>query len=136
MNRIMEELACNCVLAPQEVAASTLTASQFVDMAGLEEISFLIATGSLGDGKTLAVELHTSADSSGSTSEKVGEATFTAAAGATDGLAQVSYKVRPGSGRYVGVKFQHTAAAAVECAVLALGSTGYRPAAQGWSLVV
>ena len=48
MNRIMEELACNCVLAPQEVAASTLTASQFVDMAGLEEVSFLIATGSLG----------------------------------------------------------------------------------------
>lgn len=136
MNRIMEELACNCVLAPQEVAASTLTASQFVDMAGLEEVSFLIVTGSLEDGKTLAVELHTSADSSGSTSEKVGKATFTAAAGATDGLAQVSYKVRPGSGRYVGVKFQHTAESAVACTVLALGRAGYLPTPQSWSLVV
>ena len=48
----------------------------------------------------------------------------------------VSYRPDPQKGRYVAVKFQHDGAAAVVCSVVALAGQIYRPAENGWTLMV
>ena len=48
----------------------------------------------------------------------------------------VSYQVSPLNGRYVAVKLQHDAAAAVVCGVLAAADGMYLPPANGMTLVV
>ena len=48
----------------------------------------------------------------------------------------LSYQVSPLHGRYVAVKLQHDAAAAVVCGVLAAADGMYLPPANGMTLVV
>ena len=135
MNRICEEVQFLGVFAPQEVATATEKTSAFVDASGADVVEFLIYTGALSSGKKLTVGIHTSAEASGGSPEKVGDAEFTVS-GAEPGLAVVSYRVQGGRGRYVGVSFQHDADAGVDCAVVAVVRPAYRPPEDGWKLVV
>lgn len=137
MKRIFEELAIANVFAPQSVNASTDKTTSFVDASSAEEITFLISTGALGAGKALTVTLMASEDSEGSGAAAVGNATvFTDSVGTDPQIAVVSYKVSPEHGRYVGVKFQHNAAAAVVCNVSAASKSQYLPAINGWTLAM
>ena len=135
MNRICEEVQYLDVFAPQAVATATKKTSNFVDASGADVVEFLIHTGALESGKKLTVGIHTSADASGSSPNKVGDVVFTAA-DAAPGLAVVSYCVQGNRDRYVGVSFQHDAAEAVICAVTAAVRPMHRPAENGWQLVV
>ena len=137
MKRIFEELAIANVFAPQSVAASTDKTTSFVDASGAEEITFLVSVGPLGAGKALTVTLMASEDSAGSGAAAVGDATvFTDSVGTDPQIAVVSYKVSAEHGRYVGVKFQHNAAAAVVCGVTAAAKSMYLPAGNGWTLAM
>ena len=49
-------------------------------------------------------------------------------------LVNVSYKPKAADGRYIGVKFQHNAAADVICGVTAAAADNYRPAQNSWVL--
>lgn len=135
MERICEQVRYLDVFAPQAVATATEKTSAFVDASGADTVEFLIYTGALSSGKKLTVSVHTSADASGSSPDKVDDAEFTAA-GAEPGLAVVSYKVRGDGGRYVGISFQHDAGAEVDCAVVAVVRGRYLPAENGWQLAV
>lgn len=137
MKRIFEELAIANVFAPQSVEASTDKTTSFVDASGAKEIIFLISAGALGAGKALTVTLMASEDSKGSGATAVGDTTvFTDSVGTDPQIAVISYKVSPEHGRYVGVKFQHNAAAAVMCGVTAAAKSMYLPAGNGWTLAM
>lgn len=136
MKRICEALAFQTVLAPASVSASTETTSSYVDVSGADEVEFVVSAAPLGAGKSLTVKLVTASDSGGSGAEEIGEATFTDAEGTAPQAAVVSYKVSPEHGRYAAVKFQHDGAAAVICSVAAAARQIYRPAGNGWTLVV
>lgn len=136
MNRIHEELVFQNVFAPQSVAASTEKTSDYIDVSGVEEIAFLISAAPLGANKSVTVTLLASGDSEGSDAEAVGTATFTDTVGTAPQTAVVSYRPNAHNGRYMAVKFQHDAAAAVVCGVVAAANTMYLPAANGWNLTV
>ena len=137
MKRIFEELAIANVFAPQSVTASTDKTTSFVDASGAEEITFLISVGALGAGKAVTVTLMASEDSAGSGAAAVGDATvFTDSVGTDPQIAVISDKVSAEHGRYVGVKFQHNAAAAVVCGVTAAAKSMYLPAGNGWTLAM
>lgn len=136
MKRICEALAFQAVLAPASVSASTGTTSGYVDASGADEVEFVVSTAPLGAGKSLTVTLLAASDSGGSDAEELGEATFTDAEGTAAQAAVVSYKVSPEYGRYVAVKFQHDADAAVTCSAVAAARQIYRPAENGWTLAV
>ena len=137
MKRIFEELAIANVFAPQSVNASTDKTTSFVDASGVEEVTFLISTAALGAGKALTVTLMASENSEGSGAVAVGDATvFTDSVGTDPQIAIVSYKVSPEHGRYVGVKFQHNAAAAILCGVTAAAKSMHLPAGNGWTLAM
>ena len=121
MKRIFEKLAFANVFAPQSVEASTEKTTGYVDASGTEEVAFLISAAALGKGKSLTVTLMAADDASGSGAKAVGEAAVF-----TD----------PVNGRYVAVKLQHDAAAAVVCGVLAAADGMYLPPANGMTLVV
>ena len=134
MKRIFEKLAFANVFAPQSVEASTEKTTGYVDASGTEEVAFLISAAALGKGKSLTVTLMAADDASGSGAKAVGEAAVF-----TDPVPQVvavSYQVSPLNGRYVAVKLQHDAAAAVVCGVLAAADGMYLPPANGMTLVV
>ena len=135
MERVCEQVKYLDVFAPQGVATATEKTSAFVDASGADTVEFLIYTGALTSGKKLTVGIHTSADISGSSPDKVDDAEFTAV-DAAPGLAVVSYRVRGDRGRYVGVSFQHDAGAEVDCAVVAAVRGRYLPAENGWQLSV
>lgn len=135
-NRILEALSCSCVLAPQSVAASTQTATSYVDASQAEELAFVVTTGALASGKKLTVGVYAAAASDGTGAEKIGEAVFTASDALTSAQAVVSCRPRAEHGRYIGLKIQHDAAAAVICAANVFGAVSYLPAAHGWTLVV
>lgn len=136
MNRIHEELVIQNVFAPQSVTASSEKTSAYVDVSDVEEISFLISAAPLGANKSLTVTLLASDDSSGSGAEEVETATFTDSEGTDPRTAVVSYRPGAKNGRYMAVKFQHDAAAAVVCGVVAAANTMYLPAANGWTMAV
>lgn len=136
MNRIHEALAFQNVFAPQSVDASTDKTSNYVDLSGVDESVFLISTAALGAGKSLTVKLMAASDNSGSDAEEIGSATFTDAAGTDPQLAVVSYRASAIHGQYAAVKFQHDGAAAVVCGVTAAAAALFRPASNGWTLVV
>lgn len=136
MKRIVESLACLPVMAPASVNASTDTTSGYVDASGTDEVVFVVSAAPLGAGKSLTVTLLAAGDDSGSDAQELGEAVFTDAAGTEAQTAVVSYRPDPQQGRYVAVKFQHDAAAAVVCSVVALAGQLYRPAENGWTLMV
>ena len=103
-------------------------ALEFTDAAG---------TAALGAGKGVTATLLTATDASGSNAEEVGEALeFTDAAGTEAQAVVVSYKVDPQRGRYVAVKFQHDAAAAVICSAVAAAKMTHRPAANAWTALL
>ena len=131
MKRIFEKLAFANVFAPQSVEASTEKTTGYVDASGTEEVAFLISAAALGKGKSLTVTLMAADDASGSGAKAVGEAAVF-----TDQVVAVSYQVSPLNGRYVAVKLQHDAAAAVVCGVLAAADGMYLPPANGMTLVV
>ena len=134
MERIVETLAIKTVLAPQSVSASTDTTTGYVDASGADEVDIIISTAALGAGKGVTATLLTATDASGSNAEEVGEALeFTDAAGTEAQAVVVSYKVDPQRGRYVAVKFQHDAAAAVICSAVAAAKMTHRPAANAWA---
>ena len=136
MKRIFEKLAFANVFAPQSVAASTEKTTGYVDASGTEEVAFLISAAALGKGKSLTVTLMAADDASGSGAKAVGEAAvFTDPVG-TPQVVAVSYQVSPLNSRYVAVKLQHDAAAAVVCGVLAAADGMYLPPANGMTLVV
>ena len=123
MKRIFEKLAFANVFAPQSVEASTEKTTGYVD--------------ALGKGKSLTVTLMAADDASGSGAKAVGEAAvFTDPVGTEPQVVAVSYQVSPLNGRYVAVKLQHDAAAAVVCGVLAAADGMYLPPANGMTLVV
>jgi len=133
MKRIFEKLAFANVFAPQSVEASTEKTTGYVDASGTEEVAFLISAAALGKGKSLTV----ADDASGSGAKAVGEAAvFTDPVGTEPQVVAVSYQVSPLNGRYVAVKLQHDAAAAVVCGVLAAADGMYLPPANGMTLVV
>ena len=137
MERICEHLAFVTILAPKSVAASTDTTSGYVDVSGADEAAFLLSTAALGAGKGVTATLLTATDASGSNAEEVGEALeFTDAAGTEAQAVVVSYKVDPQRGRYVAVKFQHDAAAAVICSAVAAAKMTHRPAANAWTALL
>ena len=136
MVRIPEELAVASVMAPASVSASTGTTTEYLDASGASEVTFLVTCAPLGANKSLTVTLLAAADAEGEGEEELGEATFTDAVGTGPQTAAVSCRVSALHGRYLAVKFQHDAAAAVICAAVALADQLYRPAAGGWTLVV
>ncbi len=137
MERIVETLAIKTVLAPQSVSASTDTTTGYVDASGADEVDIIISTAALGAGKGVTATLLTATDASGSNAEEVGEALeFTDAAGTEAQAVVVSYKVDPQRGRYVAVKFQHDAAAAVICSAVAAAKMTHRPAANAWTALL
>ena len=96
--------------------ASTEKTTGYVDASGTEEVAFLIPAAALGKGKSLTVTLMAADDASGSGAKAVGEAAvFTDPVGTEPQVVAVSYQVSPLNGRYVAVKLQHDAAAAVVC---------------------
>ena len=131
MKRIFEKLAFANVFAPQSVEASTEKTTGYVDASGTEEVAFLISAAALGKGKSLTVTLMAADDASGS-----GAAVFTDPVGTEPQVVAVSYQVSPLNGRYVAVKLQHDAAAAVVCGVLAAADGMYLPPDNGMNLVV
>ena len=137
MKRIFEKLAFANVFAPPSVEASTEKTTGYVDASGTEEVAFLISAAALGKGKSLTVTLMAADDASGSGAKAVGEAAvFTDPVGTEPQVVAVSYQVSPLNGRYVAVKLQHDAAAAVVCGVLAAADGMYLPPANGMTLVV
>ena len=134
MKRINEEMVFQTALAPQSVAASTDKTSAYVDVSGVKEIAFLISVAPLGAGKSLTVTLMASDDSSGAGAKEVESTTFTDDVGPDAQTAVVSYRPSALTGRYMAVKFQHDASAAVVCGVVAAANTMYLPAANGWTL--
>lgn len=136
MNRINEELEFQTVFAPQSVAASTAKTSNYIDVSGGKEIVFLVPVAPLGANKSLTLTLLVSDDSSGREAKEVETATFTDTVGTAPQTAVVSYRPNAYNGRYVAVKFQHDAAAAVVCGVVAAVNTMYLPAANGWTMAV
>lgn len=134
MKRLTEELNHIAVYAPQEVAAATLATTDFVDVSGVPEVSFAIATGALAKGTKLTVQLVTSEVAAGTDAVKVAEQVFAAEAAVTAGLAVISYEPTALHGRYVGIKFKHDAAAAVICGVTASLRQGEIPAKNGFVL--
>ena len=137
MERIVETLAIKTVLAPQSVSASTDTTTGYVDASGADEVDIIISTAALGAGKGVTATLLTATDASGSNAEEVGKALeFTDAAGTEAQAVVVSYKVDPQRGRYVAVKFQHDAAAAVICSAVAAAKMTHRPAANAWTALL
>ena len=135
MKRIFEELAIANVFAPQSVDASTDKTTSFVDASGAKEISFLVSTAALGKGKTLTVTLMGSDQPTGASAKAIGSATvFADNVGTAPQMAVVSYQVGPANPRYIGLKFQHNAAASVICGVSAAAKAMYLPAVNGWTL--
>lgn len=135
MIRIPEALAVASVMAPASVSASTDTTTEYLDAAGAAQVAFLITAAPLGAGKSLTVTLMAAEDDEGTNAQELGTATFTDAGGTAPQTAVVSYEVSALNGRYLAVKFQHDAAAAVICSAVALADQIYRPAG-GWTLVV
>ena len=136
MNRISEALTFQNVLAPKSVNASTDKTTAYVDTSGGEEVVFLVSVAALGANKSLNVTLLAASDSSGSDAQEVKNAKFTDAVGTAPQMVVVTYRPNALHGRYVAVKFQHDAAAAVVCGVTAAANGLYLPAANSWTLVV
>lgn len=134
MKRMTDYFENTCVMAPASVAASTETASGFVDAKGKSEIAFLVSAAALASGKKLTVAVYAGDAADGTGAKKVAEKEFKAAAAMEKVLVNVSYKPKAADGRYVGVKFQHDAAAAVICGVTASAADSYHPAQNGWVL--
>lgn len=136
MKRICEELSRTCVLAPQAVATATPKTTDFVDVSNVPEVEFLISTGALASGKKLTVGIYTADSADGANAVKAGETVFTAVSALTSALVTASYKTSASGGRYVGVKFEHDAAAAVVCSITASVRCRELPAANGWTMKV
>lgn len=136
MVRFSERMAVLPVLAPQSVAASTDTTTEYLDASGASQVAFLVSAAPLGEGKSLTVTLLAASDSSGSDAQELGEAVFTDEEGTEPRTAVVSYEVSALHGRYLAVRFQHDGAAAAICSAVALADQIWRPAAGGWSLAV
>lgn len=136
MNRIYEELAHSCVLAPQTVAAATEKTSAFVDAAGADELEFLVSAAALGAGKSLTAAVYGAASADGAGGVKLGEAVFTDPVGTGPVLAAVSVRPAAASGRYIGLKIQHDGTAAVVCGATVSVRTRRLPAPNGWTLAV
>ena len=137
MRRILEQLAFANVFAPQSVTNGEDKTTSFVDTSGATEVLFALSTAALGAGKTVTVTLMGSAESNGGSPEAIGEAVvFTDKVGTAPQTVLVSYKVAPAKHRYIGLKFQHSADAAVDCGVTAAADSLYLPAGNSWSLVV
>lgn len=134
MKRLTEELQHSAIYAPQEVAANTLTTTNYVDVSGVPEVAFFIATGALAQGKKLTVQLMASNVPAGTGAVKIAEQVLIADAPLNAGLAVVSYKPSTQFGRYVGIKFKHDAAAAVVCGVTATLRQREIPAENGWTV--
>ncbi len=115
MRRILEQLAFANVFAPQSVTNGEDKTTSFVDTSGATEVLFALSTAALGAGKTVTVTLMGSAESNGGSPEAIGEAVvFTDKVGTAPQTVLVSYKVDPAKHRYIGLKFQHSADAAVD----------------------
>lgn len=138
MRRITERMKLSCVLAPAAVAASTETASGYVDVSACREVAFCVAAAAMESGKKLTVALYAADDTSGTNAAKIAEKVFTASEAMTAPVAVVDYKPSAANGRYVCVKIQHDNAveAGVVCGVTALCDGVYRPQANDWSLAV
>ena len=137
MRRILEQLAFANVFAPQSVTNGEDKTTSFVDTSGATEVLFALTTAAQGAGKTVTVTLMGSAESNGGSPEAIGEAVvFTDKVGTAPQTVLVSYKVDPAKHRYIGLKFQHSADAAVDCGVTAAADSLYLPAGNSWSLVV
>lgn len=135
MKRIFEELAFANVFAPQSVEASTEKTTAFVDASGAGEIAFLVSAAALGAGKKVTVTVMGSDQSTGGSAKAIGDAVeFTDSVGTEPQTVVVSYKVDPAPPRYIGLKFQHDAAVAVVCGVLAAARSLYMPTANDWTL--
>ena len=79
-------------MAPKAVASATLTTTGFVDVSGVPEVTFLIATGALTKGKKLTVQLVASDVAEGTGAVQIAEQAFTAEEALTGGaVAVVSY---------------------------------------------
>lgn len=135
MKRIFEELAFANVFAPQSVEASTEKTTSFVDASGAGEIAFLVSAAALGAGKKVTVTVMGSDQSTGGNAKAIGDAVdFADSVGTEPQTVVVSYKVDPANPRYIGLKFQHDAAAAVVCGVSAAARSLYMPAINSWTL--
>lgn len=135
MKRLTEELLNTVVLAPQAVSTATLTTTGFVDVSGVPEATFLIATGALTKGKKLTVQLVATDVAAGTGAVQIAEQVFTAEEALTGGaVAAVSYKPVAANGRYVGIKFKHDAGSDVSCAVTAMLRQRMIPADNSWAV--
>ena len=137
MRRILEQLAFANVFAPQSVTNGEDKTTSFVDASGATEVLFALSTAALGANKTVTVTLMGSAESNGGSPEAIGEAVvFTDKVGTAPQTVLVSYTGDPAKHRYLGLKCQHSADAAVVCGVTAAADSLYLPAGNSWSLVV
>lgn len=137
MKRINEEFLQAVVMAPKSVAANTPVSTEYVvDVSNIPEVAFTVATGALGEGKKLTVQLLASDASDGSGAEVVSEAVFLSANAATASLTSVSYEPTALHGRYVSIKLQHDADNAVICSVTAILRQREIPANNVWTMMV
>ena len=122
-------------MAPKAVASATLTTTGFVDVSGVPEVTFLIATGALTKGKKLTVQLVASDVAEGTGAVQIAEQAFTAEEALTGGaVAVVSYLPTAAHGRYVGIKLKHDAGSDVNCSVTAMLRQRMTPAENGWAV--
>ena len=137
MKRINEEFLQAVVMAPKSVAANTLASTEYVvDVSNIPEVAFTVATGALGEGKTLTVQLLASDAYDGSGAKVVRESVFISANAATACLASVSYEPTALHGRYIGLAIQHDADDAVICSVTAILRQREIPANNVWTMMV
>lgn len=132
----MHEIYQNSCVYGGSLAASTATASAFVDTAEALEVEFLIALASLADGKKLTVGVYASDASAGTDAVKVAETVFTADSAKSAPVVSVSYRPTGLHGRYVGVKVEHDDTAARLCGVVSSAKSVYRPASNDWTMEV
>ena len=95
----------------------------------------MVSAAALGAGKKVTVTVMGADQSTGGSAKAIGDAVeFADSVGTEPQTVVVSYKVDPANPRYIGLKFQHDAAAAVVCGVSAAARSLYMPTANGWTL--
>jgi phage baseplate assembly protein gpV len=138
MNLIHEKIISVPVLVPQEIAISGYKVSAYSDMAGRSHFCFDVQLGAVAAGKTVKVELYSSALEAGTDAVKAGEVTFTApVGGVTSHVIRVSGRVTALRGQYLGVQVTNgNATAALMASVLLLAEGAYSPEDTGGTTLV
>ncbi len=137
MNYITEKYAVVNALVPQSIDAAGTATGAFADMATRNQFCFAIQLGAVAAGKSVKVELLSSAKADGTGPVVKGEVTYTApTGGATSHIVHVVGRVSEELGRYLAVKVTNSGAAAVLAAATLVGDNAYYPEDTGATTLV